>query len=317
MQYSTFVLAAAVAATANALPGSHKARHHHHRRQPAAQPEAAADAYDTSNVDWSKALANVNWATVVYTGDAPVATTTVAVVGTTLATLVSTTSAPAAGNVAAAAVSSATTAAGRAALTTQTPIAAAATSAASSGLKMSASGSDYSIQVVNNCPHQIWQAGWQTNMAGGVMDAQVRGNAMSAGSSITLAVPKNALGVQLWARTGCTGSGSSFHCDVGDCQGFQCSSIIWQKGPIMAEFGSGLNTDMYNTDITAYDISAIPGNNVGVKIVPSISSCLTKHCPVSGCDNTQAWHLDSDMALGSPADTTCSNAANFVVTFCP
>ncbi|ORY73050.1 thaumatin family-domain-containing protein [Protomyces lactucae-debilis] len=182
---------------------------------------------------------------------------------------------------------------------------------------MSPSGSEYAIQVVNNCAFDIWQAGWQTNKAGGIVDPRVLGNAMPAGSSITLAIPKSALGLQIWARTGCTGSGSSFTCAVGDCQGYQCSSIIWQKGPILAEFGSGLNTDMYNTDITAYDISAIPGNNVGCKIVPSVSSCQTKYCPLGGCALDQAWREDSDMHLGSPADTVCKNTSNFVVTFCP
>jgi hypothetical protein len=200
--------------------------------------------------------------------------------------------------------------------TTQPP-ASAPTNPASGLLNMIPSGSEYAIQVVNNCAYDIWQAGWQTNKAGGIVDPRVLGNAMPAGSSINLAIPKSALGLQIWARTGCTGSGSGFNCAVGDCQGYQCSSIIWQKGPILAEFGSGLNTGMYDTDITAYDISAIPGNNVGCKIVPSISSCQTKYCPLGGCPLDQAWREDSDMHLGSPADTVCSNKSNFVVTFCP
>lgn len=322
MQYPTVFLAATAAllSTTGAFPG-HRAghKHHHlHRRapEPIAQPEAQ---WDLSKVDWSAAMAKVDWSNVNYgsgktNNNAPAAaaaanvvavTTTVAVVGTAAPVAVRPVVATQAGNVAAAV----------------TPAAVASTpstsSSSSSNNNMTPGNNDYTVQVVNSCPYQIWQAGWQTNTAGGILPAAAKGNALAAGSSITLAIPKSALGVQLWARTGCSGSGSSFHCDVGDCQGFQCSSIIWQKGPIMAEFGSGLNTDMYNTGITAYDISAIPGNNVGCKIVPSISSCETKYCPLTGCDNTQAWHFDSDMNLGSPADTVCSNAANFVVTFCP
>lgn len=312
MQYAALLLAAITATSA--LPGLHKGGHQHHHRRHA---EAEAD-YDTAGVNWAEALANVDWASVDFdkttsaapaAAETPIYTTTVAVVGTQApqTTLATTRSPLVAGNVATAA----------SAVTTSTSAAAATTSSSSSSLDMSVSGDDYSIEVINNCGYTIWQAGWQTNTAGALISSAVKGNEMSAGNSITLAIPKAALGVQLWARTGCSGSGSSFTCQVGDCQGLECTSIIWQDGPIMAEFGSGLNTDIYNTDITAYDISAIPGNNVGVKIVPSISTCETKYCPLSGCSTTEAWQSASDIDLGSPADTTCSNEANFTVTFCP
>ena len=313
MQYSTLFLAALVSTTA-ALPSSHRAHHHHHHRRAAEPaPEAAAD-YDLSNVNWKTALSNVDWGKI-FPGSNAAAGNAGNVANTPAAISLTTTVAV----VAPAGTQS------RPALTTtqQQTVAKPTTSApstpapAAGGVGMTAGAGEYNIQVVNNCPYTIWQAGWQTNTAGGLIAAGVKGNQMNAGSTNNLAIPKSALGVQIWARTGCTGSGSSFHCDVGDCQGFLCTSMIWQKGPIMAEFGSGLNTDMYNTGITAYDISAIPGNNVGCKIQPTKSSCETKYCPVSGCDNSQAWHFDSDMNLGSPADTTCSNDTNFVVTFCP
>lgn len=327
MQYKALVLAALSAAAA--LPGARKA-HHHHRRH----AEAEADA-NYENVNWAEALAGIDWATVKYdsTTAAPqaavVGTTTVAVVAaavattaqrTTLATqAVSSSAAVAAGNVVqkAQAVVSSIVAAVTPASTTSAAAAATTSAASSTSDSKSASSSEYNVNVINNCAHTIWQAGWQTNTAGGLISSEVKGNEMSAGANLNLVIPKSAMGVQIWARTGCTGSGSSFTCSVGDCQGYECSSIIWQGGPIMAEFGSGLNTDQYNTGITAYDISAIPGNNVGVKIVPSISSCETKYCPVSGCSTDQAWLSASDMDLGSPADTTCSDSANFTVTFCP
>lgn len=323
MHYSTLLLAAVSAASA--LPGVHKAGYKHHHRRNA---EAAVD-YDTSGVNWAEALADVNWASVNFNQQAttastkqePTYTTTVAVVGTEApattqapsTTLAASTRIPLVSNVASAAVSTSSAAAAPAATTSSSS----SGTSSSSSLSMPVSSDEYSIEVVNNCGYTVWQAGWQTNTAGALISSQVKGNEMSAGSSISLAIPKAALGVQLWARTGCIGSGSSFTCEVGDCQGFECTSIIWQDGPILAEFGSGLNTDIYNTDITAYDISAIPGNNVGIEIVPSISSCERKLCPVTGCSTSQAWLSASDTDLGCPADTTCSNDANFTVTFCP
>ncbi|BFZ54644.1 Thaumatin [Savitreella phatthalungensis] len=325
MQYTT--LLALAAASVHALPSL---KHDHHF-QHAKRDAEAAPGYDTSNVDWKQALKNVDWSKVNFNlvqGSSSVTnvdkTVTVAVVGTAPATTLSSAVKPANNAAPAttpattpAATTPATTPAAAATTSTTTPAAAGATTPASNGLWMTPSASEYAITVVNNCPYTIWQAGWQTNKAGALIADAVKGNTMLAGSKINLAIPKKAFGVQIWGRTGCTGSGSSFHCSVGDCQGYQCSSIIWQDGPVLAEFGSGLDNSIYNTDITAYDISAIPGNNLGVKIEPSITSCQTKYCPISGCSNDQAWHLASDMDLGSPADTICSNAANFVVTFCP
>lgn len=327
MQYTALLLAAITAASA--LPGPRRNGHQHHHHKRHAKAEAN---YDTSGVNWAAALADVDWNSVNFdstsgtTSSAPVTekpiyTTTVAVVGkaTTLAT---TTPSVAAGNVATAPTTTASTTSSApetpsSSSGTTSSAAPSSTTSTSSSLQMSTSSDEYSVEVINNCAYTIWQAGWQTNTAGALISSQVKGNQMSAGNSISLAIPKAALGVQLWARTGCSGSGSSFSCQVGDCQGFECTSIIWQGGPIMAEFGSGLNTDAYNTDITAYDISAIPGNNVGVEIVPSISTCETKLCPQSGCSTDQAWLSASDTDLGSPADTTCSDEANFTVTFCP
>lgn len=314
MQYTTIVLSALSAAAA--LPGAHKARHHHRRHA-----EAEAN-YDVSNVNWGEALANVNWAdvfgktqTTTSVNAVPqVLTTTVAVAAAnTPAAVVS----QAVGNVAKNAISEVVTGS-RPQVTTVAPVATTATPVSvPSSTPVSANGDEYTVTVVNNCAYTIWQAGWQTNTNGALISDDVKGNQMAAGASLSLPISKAALGVQIWARTGCHGTGSSFSCDVGDCQGLKCTSIIWQGGPIMAEFGSGLNTDVYNTGITAYDISAIPGNNVGAKIVPSKSSCETKYCPVSGCSHDQAWLSADDMSLGSPADTTCSNDTNFTVTFCP
>ncbi|CCG83678.1 protein of unknown function [Taphrina deformans PYCC 5710] len=322
MQYTTLLLAALSATSA--LPGARKGHQHHRRHAKAdANAEAVAEANnDYSNVNWAQALAGIDWATVKYTTTAAAApvvagTTTVAVVGAATAAPPSTTTSTSipvvAGNVVQKAQSFVTGVVNAVTSSTTTSAAAPAKTTTSS----SVSSGEYAVTVINNCAYTIWQAGWQTNTAGALISSAVKGNEMAAGSSITLAIPKAAMGVQIWPRTGCTGSGSSFHCQVGDCQGFQCSSIIWQDGPIMAEFGSGLNTDQYNTGITAYDISAIPGNNCGAKIVPSKSSCETKYCPVSGCSTVQAWLAASDMELGSPADTTCSNDTNFTVTFCP
>ena len=318
MLFNVAVTALCCATSISALPGLRHSHKHQHQ-------EAKRDAepfYDTSKVDWNQALANVDWSKINYNLGtdnsnnklaAGQQTVTVAVVGKTTVTPTSTSA-----FVAAAAAITTTLQLATAGTTTSSPPAAAGTSNAAAGLlQMVATNEQYSVKVVNNCPHTIWQAGWQTNTARALLDPQVKGNMMPAGSSITLAIHKKALGVQIWAREGCTGSGSTFTCAVGDCQGYQCTSIIWQGGPILAEFGAGLDTDMYNTDITAYDISAIPGNNVGVSILPDVSTCWKKICPKGGCAIDQAWQKDSDMHLGSPADTTCTNKANFVVTFCP
>lgn len=181
------------------------------------------------------------------------------------------------------------------------------------------SGASYSVTMVNNCDETVWPAGYQTNTARGLLDAQYKGFVLAAGKSWTAHVPKDAYGIQFWARQGCTGSESddSFSCTVGDCSGYRCTDLNWRGGVIQAEFGSGQDTTRYNTAITAYDISAIGGNNVGMKIVPSLDSCLTKECPVEGCAKDQAWGSASQAQEGSPADTTCPNTADYTVTFCP
>lgn len=176
----------------------------------------------------------------------------------------------------------------------------------------------YSITMVNGCSSKVWPAGWQTNTERGILDKQYKGSELDAGKNWTIQAPVDAYGLQFWARQGCTGTeGSDFSCTVGDCSGYQCTDLNWRGGVIQAEFGSGQDTSTYNTGITSYDLSAIGGNNVGMKIVPSMSQCLTKSCPVSGCGTDQAWQSATDFQLGSPADTTCSNSADYTIYLCP
>lgn len=310
-----------------ALPHQQHARRQHHHV--ARRPEPTN--YNLGNVNWGQALQAVDWSAVKFNGKSPAPTpvaeqkeaeTTVAVVGAAAPTpppaaakadVTVASMAPVANNLAVDATIKVDD-------STSKKVSLNANANAKGNVNVNTKGSGrthYNVNVINQCPETIWQAGWQTNTAGALIDNNFKGNEMAAGSSISLSVPLNALGVQIWARQGCSSSKGNFHCAVGDCQGFKCSSIIWQKGPILAEFGAGLNTGPYDTAITAYDISAIPGNNVGVKIVPSVGSCQTKLCPKSGCSIDQAWQRDEDIALGSPADTVCTNTADFTVTFCP
>lgn len=174
----------------------------------------------------------------------------------------------------------------------------------------------YTITMVNNCQQKVWPAGWQTNKARGILDKAYMGTELDAGKNWTITAPVDAYGLQFWARQECTGSqaANDFVCNIGDCSGYQCTDLNWRGGVIQAEFGSGQDTSTYNTAITSYDLSAIGGNNVGMKLVPSLSQCLTKTCPLSGCDSTQAWHT---AGANYEADTTCSNAADFTLYLCP
>lgn len=179
--------------------------------------------------------------------------------------------------------------------------------------------STYNITMVNSCPGTVWPAGWQTDTSRGKLSTEYMGSTLASGDSWTIEVPNNALGLQFWARQECTGSSGSddFSCEIGDCGGYQCTELNYHGGVIQAELGAGLGTSIYNTDITSYDLSAIGGNNVGMRIVPSITTCETRLCPVSGCAADQAWSSAGQSGIGSPADTTCSDKADFTIYFCP
>lgn len=123
---------------------------------------------------------------------------------------------------------------------------------------------DYQISFVNECGTTVWPAGWQTDTTGGILASEYMGTELAANETWQVSVPNTAFGLQFWARQECTGSASSddFSCAVGDCGGFLCTELNWQGGVILAELGAGTDTSVYNTDITAYDLSAIGGQNV-------------------------------------------------------
>lgn len=189
------------------------------------------------------------------------------------------------------------------ATTTTTSPAAVATGAAPA-----AGAGYYQIQVVNNCKETIWPGLGQVDSSSVKMSYEDSGFALAQGASRTLSIPTKWLAGRIFARTGCTGSGASMTCAVGQCSGGQgCTSTSGVPNVSLAEFSY---SDM---DLTFYNLSLDSGYNLPIQVKPTAGECATYTCKSKDCSDDQAYQpwSSKNPCMG------CKLSSSYTVTFCP
>lgn len=130
------------------------------------------------------------------------------------------------------------------------------------------------------CPSANYLCWWSTPNGGGWE--------LTAGSSDSVLMPPEWSG-RFWPRTGCTGSGSDFSCETGDCTAEQCPPMVGGTPPTtLAEL-----TLAPPPAADIYDVSLVDGFNAPVQIVPlagtfvsadGLYACGTPGCTSTTCD---------------------------------
>ncbi|BFZ54200.1 Thaumatin [Savitreella phatthalungensis] len=197
---------------------------------------------------------------------------------------------------------------GAAATQTSTVANTAATSAATNGLAYAAGNGYYALKIVNNCKQTIWPGLGQVSTSPAKLSDADSGFELAQGASKVLHVPTNWVAGRVFARTGCTGSGSSFSCTSGSCSsGLACSSTSGVPNLSLAEFSY---SDM---DMIFYNLSLDSGYNLPIQITPTDAKCLTYTCGSKDCSDEQAYQpwSSKNPCMG------CSKSSSYTVTFCP
>lgn len=189
--------------------------------------------------------------------------------------------------------------------TTFSAIAALASTAFASPIAPRSEG--YTLYIVNSCEETIWPAGGQDSTSPSSISYADSGFELASGATRAVTVPADWVAGRFFARTGCSGSGSSFHCQVGDCGALGCLSNTGVSGVSLAEFSSA---DM---ELVFYNLSLDSGYNIGLQVSASVESCPSFVCADESCPDTQAYQP------GSSANPCygCSTTANYVLEFCP
>nr|AGV54272.1 osmotin-like protein [Phaseolus vulgaris] len=130
------------------------------------------------------------------------------------------------------------------------------------------------LTLVNNCNYTVWPA-IQPNA----------GHPVLAGGGFTLhtlthqsiPVPDVHWSGRVWARTGCTYSGTAFSCASGDCGGrLQCNGAGGAAPASLAQ----VEAHHGNGDYVSYSVSLVDGFNVPMTVTPHEGKGV---CPVVGC----------------------------------
>lgn len=181
-----------------------------------------------------------------------------------------------------------------------------ASTAIAAPIEARSSGS-FAITIKNSCSQTVWPGVGQVSSSPGKVADEFAGFQLSAGASKTITVPANWVAGRIFGRTGCTGSGSSLQCAVGDCGGLSCASNTGVNGVTLAEFSYS------EMAMTFYNISLLTGYNLGMKITPTDGTCPAFSCPTGGCSEFQAYKTGSS---ANPC-SGCPLSAAYTVEFCP
>lgn len=163
------------------------------------------------------------------------------------------------------------------------------------------------INVINSCSETVWPGVGQVSSSPGKIMTHDAGFELAPGVQKVIYAPADWVAGRVFARTGCTGSGDSFTCAVGDCGAFACGDSTGVSGVTLAEFSY---SEMVKT---FYNISLISGYNVGMKITPTDDTCPTFDCPDGDCSDQQAYRSND----GTNPCAGCGLNSGFTVEFCP
>nr|ABC73397.1 thaumatin-like protein [Nepenthes gracilis]ACU31844.1 thaumatin-like protein [Nepenthes gracilis] len=199
------------------------------------------------------------------------------------------------------------------------------------------------FDIVNNCGYTVWAAA----SPGG-------GQQLDPGQTWTINVNAGQTGGRVWARTGCSLSGSNgASCQSGDCGGLLQCQGYGSPPNTLAEY----SLNQYN-NLDFFDMSLVDGFNVPMSFLPTSNGCtngptctadINGQCPSElkapgGCNNpctvfkTDEYCCNSGScsptsyseffknlcpdAYSYPKDDatstyTCPGGTNYKVVFCP
>ncbi|KAJ3135558.1 hypothetical protein HK101_004127 [Irineochytrium annulatum] len=211
-------------------------------------------------------------------------------------------------------------------------------------------GGSRNMEIVNNCKQTIWPGIYGLPQPGGTpLDG---GWEQAPGSRVNFQLPEGWYSGRIWARTGCTGtSGSSFHCETGDCgnevgchQRTGIPNVLLAEWSFVADgdFMDVSGVDAYNVGISIEPINGTPvnANDYYLKCTKITCSMDINTCPdafkvrgasgqVVACNNNadkgqpqQLWFKQHcpdaySWPYDDPTSTFRCKGANYRVTFCP
>lgn len=118
-----------------------------------------------------------------------------------------------------------------------------------------------SFTVINRCPFTIWPGFHAIKLSPLPHNG---GWELASGKSTSFNVPRDLTSARVWARTGCSRSGSTFSCDTGDCgPTVECQGRTGRPPASLAEFTlNGAGQKDY------YDVSLVDGFSLPISIHP-------------------------------------------------
>ncbi|MFI0819630.1 thaumatin family protein [Streptomyces sp. NPDC021098] len=187
-----------------------------------------------------------------------------------------------------------------------------------------AKAANHTVTFVNRTGRKVW-IGSAVNADG---SEQMSGlPILESGQSATVTIPENSAAGhwrgKFFARMGCTGnSGSTFHCQVGDCGKYAQRCELGEQPTSLAEF----NFDTKDTLAPWYNVSYVNAFSQPITIAPNNAAggggCATQGCtenllPYCPAANLTRWADGKPMLCTNPNRDAKTPYSNAISSRCP
>ncbi|CAN1150408.1 Osmotin-like protein [Linum perenne] len=178
------------------------------------------------------------------------------------------------------------------------------------------------LTLVNNCPFTVYPA---IQPSAGFPILQNGGFPLQSLTHRSFPGPTSLWSGRIWARTGCTQTGSTFCCATGDCSNrLECNGLGGSTPATLVQLT--LHHGDNNNDFSSYGVSLVDGFNVPLTVTPHEGKGT---CPVVGCtanllescpDRLKVWSGGSVVGCKSGCEAfgtdelCCRNSYNSPVT---
>lgn len=190
------------------------------------------------------------------------------------------------------------------------------------GMSPATAAINHTVTFVNQTGQTVW-IGSTVNADGSVNFSSLP--TLTNGQSATITIPETSnpghWRGKFFARQGCTGtSGSSFHCEVGDCGPFANRCSLGEQPASLAEF----NFDSADRLAPWYDVSYVNAFSVPVTIEPvnATTACGTGGCPENllpycPANYLKRWPDGRPMNCVNPNRDAQTDYSNAIKSHCP